>query len=247
MSFVYAYAFLCVFLAGIVRGFSGFAFAALVVISVSFVLPPETVVPAVLILEVIAGIHLLPSIWRTVHWPSITIIVVASILATPLGVYMLANVPAEPMKLALAVITFVAAAILATGYQLKRMPRPAETVATGAAAGLLNGAFGIGGPPIIIFFLGSPLALEAGRASIVASFLAMDIAGLIALFAFGMYDRASLTLTVLALPALVAGVYIGSRLVGRLDEKAARKGVIAMLMILSLMMGYGSVMAMRGG
>ncbi len=242
MSFAYVYAFICVFLAAIVRGFSGFAFAALVVISVSFVLPPMTVVPAVLILEVIAGIHLLPSIWKTVHWQSIIIIVVASVIATPFGVYVLANVPAEPMKLALAVITFAAAAVLATGYQLKRMPRPAETAATGAAAGLLNGAFGIGGPPIIIFFLGSPLALDAGRASIVASFLAMDIAGLISLFGFGMYNRESLTLTVLALPALVVGVYIGARLVGKLDERAARKGVIAILMGLSLIMGYRSLL-----
>lgn len=242
MSFAYVYAFICVFLAGIVRGFSGFAFAALVVISVSFVLPPMTVVPAVLILEVIAGIHLLPSIWRTVHWQSILIIVAASVIATPFGVYVLANVPAEPMKLALAVITFVAAAVLATGYQLKRMPRPAETAATGVAAGLLNGAFGIGGPPIIVFFLGSPLALDAGRASIVASFLAMDIAGLISLFGFGMYTRESLTLTVLALPALVVGVYIGARLVGKLDERAARKGVIAILMGLSLIMGYRSLL-----
>lgn len=247
MSLVYVYAFVCVFLAGIVRGFSGFAFAALVVISVSFVLPPMTVVPAVLILEVIAGVHLLPSIWRSVHWSSIRIIVGAAILATPFGVYVLANVPAEPMKLALAVITFVAASVLLTGYQLKRMPRSGETAATGVAAGLLNGAFGIGGPPIIVFFLGSPLALEAGRASIVASFLAMDIAGLVSLFFFGMYNAESLTLTVLALPALIVGVYIGSRLVGRLDEGAARKGVIAILMILSLMMGYGSLVSIRGG
>lgn len=246
MTFAYVYAFICVFLAGIVRGFSGFAFAALVVISVSFVLPPITVVPAVLILEVIAGIHLLPSIWRTVHWPSIIIIVVAAVVATPFGVYVLANMPAEPMKLALAVITFVAAAILATGYQLKRMPKPLETAATGAAAGLLNGSFGIGGPPIIIFFLGSPLALDAGRASIVASFLAMDIAGLISLVAFGMYDRDSLTLTVIALPALVVGVYIGARLVGRLDERAARKGVIFVLMGLSVIMGYRSLSLLWG-
>ena len=246
MSQVYVYAFVCVLLAGIVRGFSGFAFAALVVISVSFVMPPVTVVPAVLILEVIAGLHLLPSIWRSVHWQSISIIVAAAVLATPFGVYVLANVPAEPMKLGLAVITFAAAAILLTGYQLKRMPRPAETAATGVAAGLLNGAFGIGGPPIIIFFLGSPLALEAGRASIVASFLAMDIAGLIALFAFGMYDRESLTFTVIALPALVVGVYIGSRLVGKLDEGMARKGVIAILMLLSVMMGYSSLLSIWG-
>lgn len=241
MSMVFVYAFVCILLAGIVRGFSGFAFAILVVISLSFVLPPTTIVPAVLLLEVVAGLHLLPSIWNRIHWKSIIIIVLASVVFTPLGVYLLTSVPARPMTLGLAVMTFVAAAVLATGYQLKRMPTALETAATGASAGLLNGAFGIGGPPIIIFFLGSPLALEAGRASIVASFLAMDIAGLITLFAFDLYTRESLMLTVLGLPALVIGVYVGSRLVGKLDQARARQGVLVILMGLSLLIGIRSL------
>jgi uncharacterized membrane protein YfcA len=242
MSLIYVYAFLCVLVAGIVRGFSGFAFAFIAVISLSFALPPATIVPAVFLLEVAAGLHLLPSIWKSVHWQSIRVMSLFAILCTPLGVYVLTNVPEEPMKIALAIFGVVAAAVLLTGYQLKRMPTTAETAATGAAAGLLNGAFGIGGPPIIIFFLGSPLALEAGRASIVAAFLAMDIAALAALFLFDLYTRESLTLTLLALPALVIGVYIGSRMVGRLEERTARKAVLVILLLMSVATGLKSLL-----
>lgn len=240
---IYIYAFVCVFLAGVVRGFSGFAFAFIVVISLSFVLPPATIVPAVFLLEVAAGLHLLPSIWSSIHWQSIRILALLAILFTPLGVYVLTQVPEEPMKLALAVFGVLAAAVLLTGYQLKRMPTPAETAATGAAAGLLNGAFGIGGPPIIVFFLGSPLALEAGRASIVASFIVMDVAALGALFAFDLYNGESLILSALTLPALIIGVYIGSRMVGRLKEATARRAILLILMLMSLATGLKSLMA----
>jgi uncharacterized membrane protein YfcA len=243
MTAALVYAFACVFLAGIVRGFSGFGFALLAIISISFVLPPATIVPAMFALEVAAGIHLLPSIWKDIHWRSIAVIVVSAIACTPIGVYVLANVPAEPMKLALAVIVFVTAAALMAGFQMKRMPTPVETAATGAAAGLLNGAFGIGGPPIIVFFLGSPLALEAGRASIIASFLAMDIAGLPALFAFGLFTREAVALALISLPALLAGVYLGSRLVGRMSEAVARQAVLVVLMIMAVAIGFRSLLA----
>jgi uncharacterized membrane protein YfcA len=236
------YAFICVFLAGIVRGFSGFGFALLTIISISFVLPPATIVPAMFALEVAAGINLLPSIWRDIHWRSIAVIVGSAIICTPLGVYVLAHVPAEPMKLALAAIVLITAAVLMSGFQMKRMPTTMETTATGATAGLLNGALGIGGPPIIVFFLGSPLALEAGRASIIASFLAMDIAGLPALLAFGLFTWDSIRLALVSFPALVAGIYLGSRLVGRMSEAAARKAVLTVLMFMAVAIGVQSLM-----
>lgn len=244
MSLVYVYAFFCVLLAAVVRGFSGFAFAFIVVISLSFALPPATIIPAVFLLEVVAGVHLLPSIWRSVHWPSIRVMAVCAAVFTPVGVYVLTRVPAEPMKLALAAFGVVAALVLMSGYQLKRMPTRSETAGTGAAAGLLNGAFGIGGPPIIVFFLGSPLALEAGRASIVVSFLIMDVAALFSLFAFDLYTSESFMLSVLTLPALVVGVYIGSRLVGRLKESTARQAVLTILLAMSVATGIKSLIAL---
>ena len=153
---LHVYSFVCVLLAGIVRGFSGFAFATLAIMSLSLLLPLSTVVPAVFLLEVVAGIHLLPAVRKAVEWRSIGLVVGSSIVFTPLGVYALSSVPAEPMKVVLAVFSLISAALLFFGYQLRRMPTRAEATATGSLAGLLNGAFGIGGWPIIIFFLARP-------------------------------------------------------------------------------------------
>ena len=233
---LHVYSFVCVLLAGIVRGFSGFAFATLAIMSLSLLLPLSTVVPAVFLLEVVAGIHLLPAVRKAVEWRSIGLVVGSSIVFTPLGVYALSSVPAEPMKVVLAVFSLISAALLFFGYQLRRMPTRAEATATGSLAGLLNGAFGIGGWPIIIFFLGSPVALAVGRASIIVSFLAMDISGLLFLFAFDLYTFDSLLLFAITLPALVVGVYLGSKLVGKMSELEARKIVLLILMGMAALM-----------
>jgi uncharacterized protein len=227
---VLVFAAVVVLIAAIVRGFSGFGFSLLTIIALSLVLPPATIVPAMFMLEIAAGVHLLPGIWRDVHWRAISVLFVAVTLAMPLGVYALATLPADGMKIALSIVVMVAAGLLLAGYRLTRMPTTAETVATGVAAGLLNGAFGIGGPPIIIFFLGSPLALAAGRASMIAIFLGMDLVGLPLLWLFGILGRESLVLFAVMLPVLVLGIGIGNRLVGRLPEPTVRRTVLVLLM-----------------
>jgi uncharacterized protein len=232
----------CVFVAGVVRGFSGFGFALLSISAVSMILPPAMVVPAMWLLDFVAGLNLLPGIVRHVHWRSIAVLVGAAVVATPVGVYVLATVPSAPMRMALALVVLVSALALLSGFQLRRMPTTGETAATGLAAGLLNGAFGIGGPPIILFFLGSPIALEAGRASLIAAFLIMDLTGIPTLLAFGLITRDALTLFAISLPALVLGIFVGSRLVGRLDEGRVRRILLLLLVAMALVIGAQGVL-----
>jgi uncharacterized protein len=238
MSFTtLAFASACVFVAGVVRGFSGFGFALLSIASVSMVLPPAVVVPAMWLLDFIAGLNLLPGIIRQIHWRSIAILTGAAVVATPIGVYALATAPSAIMRIGLAIFVMASALALLSGFQLKRMPSTAETAATGIAAGLLNGAFGIGGPPVILFFLGSPLALEAGRASIIAAFLIMDLTGIPSLLAFGLITVDALKLLAACLPALIVGIVVGSRLVGRLDERRVRQALLMLLIAMALVIG----------
>ncbi|WP_434772325.1 sulfite exporter TauE/SafE family protein [Pseudomonas entomophila] len=231
---VTAYALGCIFMAAMARGFSGFGFTLLTVMSLSYVLPLSTVVPAMVVLEIAAGLHLIGSIWGNVHWNSIRVLVVSSILFTPLGAVLLAAIPSGHVKILLAVLTSACCLILITGYKLKRMPSFLQTAATGAGAGVLNGSLGLGGPPVIVFFLGSPLALEAGRASIIAAFLAMDVAALPAFWALDLLTRESLLLGLMSLPVLASGVWVGARFARRVDEVIARKLIIGLLLVLAV-------------
>ena len=232
-----AYTSACVFIAAVVRGFSGFGFALLSISSVSMLLPPAVVVPTMWILDFLAGINLLPSIYRDVRWRSIAWLVGAAVVATPFGVYVLANAPTAWLRLALAVIVFASAVALLSGFQLRREPGVAGSIATGAAAGLLNGSLGIGGPPIIVFYLGSPIALAAGRASMIAAFLVMDLTGMPTILAYGLVGWDVFKLIAVCIPALVVGIFAGSRLIGRLDPAKVRRVLLYLLMGMALVIG----------
>jgi len=131
-----AYAVLCVFDAGVVRGYSGFGSSLLAITSLSLLLPPAEIVPSVFMPEIAASLHLLPSVWSDIHWRALTWLAIGCLIGTAFGVYALASVPTAPLTLALAIFALSATALLAQGYAMKRMPGAA--LETRQVAGRVN-------------------------------------------------------------------------------------------------------------
>jgi len=231
------YSVACIFAAAVVRGYSGFGFALLGVSALTLLLPPAAVVPPIFILEVAASLHLLPGVWRDIHWRALFWLTVGCLVGTPFGVYALAHVPAAPMTLALAVFVLIAAVLLARGHVLQSVPGPAATLATGAASGLFNGGFGIGGPPVILFFFSSPAAVSVGRASMIAFFLLTDVIALAWQGWNGLLNQSTLWRALMLLPALIAGVWLGNRGFIHARPAAFRRWVLRLLMLLAVLTG----------
>lgn len=244
---IVGYSMLVVLLAAVVRGYSGFGFSLLAVTGLSLTLPPAEIVPSIFMLEVAASLHLLPGIWKQIHWRSIAWLFVGCLVATPLGVWLLASVPEAPMKVALGIFVLGSALLLAQGYALKRMPGPGATFATGAASGLLNGGFGIGGPPVVLFFFSSPAGAAVSRASAIAYFIGTDTAGLGFLAGQGLVTQASFARFLLFLPPLLVGIAIGSRSFRGADPASFRQWVLRILMLLALVTAAQGLWALWGG
>jgi uncharacterized protein len=239
---ILAYAVACIFGAAVVRGYSGFGFSMLAIVSLSLLLPPTEIVPSIFLLEVAASVHLLPGAWHDIHWRALQWLTVGSLVGTPFGVYVLAHAPAAPMTLALAVFVLFAAILLARGYALKSLPGPAATFTTGAASGLFNGSFGIGGPPVILFFFSSPAGAAAGRASMIAFFLITDVAALGWQGWSGLLSLTTVWRALVFLPALAAGVWLGNRGFRNADPVDFRRWVLRLLMLLAVLTGARAVL-----
>ncbi len=235
LTLVYAVA--CIFGAAVIRGYSGFGFSLLAITAMSLLLPPAETVPSIFIMEVAASLHLLPGVWRDIHWRSLLWLSIGCLIGTPAGVYALAHAPSAPMTLALSVFVLVSAVLLAQGYTLKSMPGPATTLATGTASGLFNGSFGMGGPPVILFFFSSPAGAATGRASIIAFFLLTDITGLAWQGTEGLLHPATLWRALLFLPALLAGVWLGNRGFRNANPETFRCWVLRLLMLVAILTG----------
>jgi hypothetical protein len=234
---VLIYATLCIFGAAIVRGYSGFGFSLLAISALSLAMPPAQFVPSIFLLEIAASVHMLPSIWRDIHWRSLLPLIIGCTAATPLGVWLMAEAPEAPMQVGLGVFVLAATFLLWRGFALKTMPGQAASIAVGAAAGFANGSTGIGGPPVILFYFASPAGNIAGRASVVAYFLITDLIGLGFQAQAGLVTSNIFIQAAIFLPALLAGVWLGGRSFKNANPETFRNWVLVLLAILGLATG----------
>ena len=228
-------AIIAVFAAGVIRGYSGFGFAMVAVTSMSLVIPPAIVVPLVLILEVMASINLVPQVWKDIDWYSLRWLLAGSLFATPFGAYLLANIPAEPMRMSISLLVLVAAILLLRGWAWKRMPGRPLILTTGIACGFLNGAAAIGGPPVILLYLSSPAGVTVSRASIIAYFLGIDTMSLVMASIHGLTTLQTVLLTLTCLLPLLLGIAVGSKMFIKVDKESFRHHVLILLIILSIL------------
>mgnify|MGYP006301809683 FL=1 len=238
------YGLAVVLAAGLVRGYSGFGASMIIVLGLSLILPASRIVPAVLLLEIIASAYLLPAVFKQVDWRSLRILLVGVVLGTPLGVYVLANLPDRWMRVAIAVLVIMLVPLLWKGVSWKREPGLLPTLSTGLVSGITNGSAAIGGPPVVLFYLSSPKGATISRASLIAFFLVTDIIAAIACAWSGLLSFETVQLSASLLIPLLIGLVLGARSFFKTDVNLFRKRVLALLLVMALVTLGQSIQAL---
>ena len=224
----------CAFLAGLVRGFSGFGLSAVLVASASFVISPKLIIPTAQTMEVIASIALIPSVWRDVNWKWLTPLGTAYLVSIPLGVAALAYLPESALRVTGCIVLLIAALCLL----LNRRPKLADGLplrfGTGLVAGFFAGATSLGGMVASTMLFAVSLPAKNLRATLILLFFGSALYSLSwgawhGVVTTGTFVRAAW----LAIP-LLAGIAVGSHGFHRVDEPTFRKAVLAVLALLSV-------------
>ncbi|OXM75152.1 MULTISPECIES: sulfite exporter TauE/SafE family protein [Amycolatopsis] len=220
-------------LGGVIRGYAGFGASTVWVGCLCLVLPPSAVVPSTLLLEVASSAALAPRVWPDAHRPSLRWLLAGTLAGLPAGIWALAALPVHATRLAVGLVVGVSALALAVTRRTRPLGGPARTGGAGVLFGLLNGACGVGGPPVVLMYLASPLPIGVSRASLVVFFLAADLLTVGAAGAGGLLGWAVLAQTALFLPIALTGVALG----GWAYRRAAgdvRQIVLGILAVVSL-------------
>ncbi|MBK1696483.1 sulfite exporter TauE/SafE family protein [Rhodovibrio salinarum] len=157
--------------AGLVRGFAGFGSAMLLVPSLSALYGPQVAIPMLGVMELAVGGQLLPKAAKSAEPHTVGYLSAGALLGIPLGAVLLVLVPAEPMRWAISTLILVAVGLLVFGVGRKGPARRNGTVLTGGLSGLTAGATGMGGPPVVIYFLAGTDAAASIRATLICFFL----------------------------------------------------------------------------
>src|SRR6202165_4076089 len=131
--------------AGFVRGFAGFGLSAFIVAGMSLWLSPQSIVPAAMMLEILASVSLLRSAWPHVSWRWIRPLLAGYAVSVPLGVWCLSVLPELPLRLAVSTIIFVMALTLLAGFRPGWGDGIGVRLGTGLVAGFMSGLSSLGG------------------------------------------------------------------------------------------------------
>lgn len=231
----------CAFVAGLVRGFSGFGLSAVLVASAAFVISPKLIIPTAHSLEVIASIALIPSVWKDVNWKWLTPMLVGYSISIPLGVAALAHWPAATLRVVGCVVLFIASACLLLNARPKLPDGLPLRIGTGLVAGFFAGATSLGGMVASVMLFAVALPAKNLRATLIVLFFGSALYSLSWGAWQGVVTSETFTRALWLAAPLLAGILVGSHGFKHVSEAGFRKAVLAVLALLSVA-GIASVL-----
>lgn len=200
-----------VFVATLIRSAFGFGEALVAVPLLAFSIPLGVAAPlAVLVSITVAGIVVVQD-WKKIHLQSTGWLVFASMFGIPLGLLLLTSSHQRMVKGALAVIIMafsVYSLIGRTPLELRRDSR-GWLLACGFCAGVLGGAYGMNGPPLVVYGAMRRWTAQQFRATLQGYFLPASIIGMAGYWLAGLWTHAVTHYYLLSLPVTVLGVSLG--------------------------------------
>jgi uncharacterized protein len=236
-----ALAAVAAFAGAAVQSATGFGFALVLSPALFAVMEPVEAVTALLVLGLALNLLVLFEGGRPEHvdWRALAPMLVAAVPGLALGAVALTQLSKEVLQVAVGV-----AVIAAAGWQLResravrvrRLGRGAG-LAAGFASGALTTSISVSGPPLVLWLEARGVRPEEFRASLAASFLALNLAGGVVLVAAeggGVFDAGAVA-PLLGLVA--AGYLVGALAFRRLD----RERFFALVLALVVATGVASV------
>jgi uncharacterized membrane protein YfcA len=241
-----ALAAVAAFAGAFVQSTTGFGFALVLSPALFAVMDPVEAVMTLLVLGLALSLLVLFERGRPEHvdWRALAPMLLAALPGLALGAVALTQLSKEVLQVAVGV-----AVVAAAGWQLRRRRRsapphlpPAAGLAAGFISGALTTSISVSGPPVVLWLEARGARPEEFRASLAATFLALNLAGgAVLLGAEGSTSLDAGTVGPL-LGLVVAGYAFGALAFRRLD----RERFYTLVLVLVAGTGVASVAAGLG-
>jgi len=211
-----------VFVAGMVRGFSGFGTAMIYLPGAAQWLSPFAAITTLVTMEMIGPLPNIPRALREGHWRDVLRLGAGMALALPLGVWVLSKVAPEVFRYGLSFSALGLLVLLMAGVRYRGNLHRSMIYLTGGLGGFMAGVVGLPGPPIIMLYMAARHPTNVIRASIILYLFLADAAMLLVYALFGNLVFWAIGLgLVLAVPYLL-GNMLGARIFRPEAERAYR-------------------------
>ena len=211
-----------VLLATLIRSTFGFGEALIAVPLLALTIPVEIAAPLAVLLSITVAAVVVVQDWRKIHLRSTAWLLAPTFVGIPLGIALLTRVNEHVVKAALGVLI----AAFSGYFLLSRKPHKvhgesrALLLGCGFLAGVLGGAYGMNGPPLVIYGAIQRWSPQYFRATLQGYFLPASIVAMAGYWFAGVWVPAVTHYYLISLAVAIPAIFLGRALNHRLRTES---------------------------
>lgn len=207
-----------VLLATLVRSTFGFGEALVAVPLLALSIPVAIAAPLAILLSITIAAVVVVQDWRHIYVRSTGWLLAPTFLGIPLGILLLTWAHPWFVKAALALVIVAFSGYCLTGRQTPELRDDSRRwlVGCGFVAGVLGGAYGMNGPPLVIYGAMRRWSPQQLRATLQGYFLPASVVAMAGYWATGLWQPVVTHYYLMSLPVAVPTIFCGRMLNHRL-------------------------------
>lgn len=222
----------------VIKGLTGFGFALIVVPAMALFLPPAEAVAIAILVQAGAGFWDFSSLRGQSEGPILSRLAGGAMIGTPVGLFLMSRLDPNILRITIAALTMLSVAMVLAGGRIRSDTHPfRNALGVGAASGLLNGLAAMPGPPVALYFLSSALSPARARATMTLFFVLTAVIALPGLALAGLLRAKLLTLSLIAMPPMVLGTWLGGCIFAATSDGTLRRLILLTLTFAAMISG----------
>jgi uncharacterized protein len=207
------------FLATVIRSAFGFGEALVAVPLLALVAPVEIVAPVAVLVSITVAFIAVVQDRRHIRVRSAGKLVLSTLVGVPLGLLLLKTVAEPLVKAVLAVVIIAFSMYSLLSRQHRELKNDSLVWLAGFSAGVLGGAYGMNGPPLVIYGSLRRWSPQHFRATLQGYFLPASLVGMCGYWLAGLWTPAVSRLYLLSLPAVILATFLGRVINQRMNAR----------------------------
>lgn len=236
MTLAWAAGACIVLAASFVMGLAGFGIALVGLAFLPFVMSPVTAVVLLTLYALVIAVAIFVPLRRDFEPRGMLDLVIGTVVGTPLGVWVLATFPVSALNRLIGLVLVVVVVLELRGLYPERLSGRRWGLGAGMLAGLIGGAVGTPGPPVILYATTQGWSPRTMKANLQAFFAVNQAVILVGYWWVGLLTAEVWRLTAeFAVPAAI-GLAAGVSLFNRIDQARFRRIVFGLLLVSGLVL-----------
>lgn len=206
------------FLATFIRSALGFGEALVAVPLLALTLPVQVAAPLAVLVSITVALVVVIQDWRSIHVRSAGWLVLSTLFGIPLGLLLLKTVSESIVKAILGAF-IIAFAIYSLAGRKPELHSDRLAPLFGFTAGILGGAYGMNGPPLVVYGLLRRWTPAQFRATLQGYFLIASMVGMAGYAFTGLWTSTVSRYFLLSLPLALIAIFLGRTVHRRLSSR----------------------------